>query len=162
MQLNAFRQKLEDDVFACSLCTDCGYIAGDRDALHPFKIYFVCFNTVGYMNASPLGFQSFKRWYVRHVIQHFALQRAAGSWQFPSDHMVLCQGLGHRMKVCLSLSYQYWCAYFLSHPMCKSHSISFCISLRGHCSIGSCIFSVFMEGGRFRRLLSFHLGLEYS
>lgn len=61
MQLNAFRQKLEDDVFACSLCTDSGYIAGDRDALHPFKIYFVCFNTVGYMNASPLGFQSFKR-----------------------------------------------------------------------------------------------------
>lgn len=39
--------------------------------------------------------------------------------------------------------------YFLCHPRCRSHSASFWISLRGNCSVNSCIFGVSVGRMRF-------------
>lgn len=45
-------------------------------------------------------------------------------------------------------------------PGCRSHLTGFWISLRGSCSMCSCIFDAFMGGGKFRNLLCHHLGPE--
>lgn len=154
------RQKLGYDIFAYFAYTDLSYKAGKGGVLHHFKICFVCYITVGFMNASPMDFQNLKSWNVRHVVQNLHSSQRSQKWWFPSDCMVLCQGWGFIVRVPLSLSYQFWCSYFLSHPKCKSHSFSFSFSLRGHCSTGSCIFSVFIQESWFRSLLWFHLHLQ--
>ena len=69
-------------------------------------------------------------------------------------------GVGVIWKVCLSLSCLFWCGYFLSHPMCRSHSTSFLVSLKESCSMCSFIFSTFVGKGKFRSLLCCHFGLE--
>lgn len=110
---------------------------------------------------APLESKAFKAGMLDMWCKPVTPQGEDGSWWFPSGHMVLCQQCRSMVKMCHSLSYQFWCE-FHSHPMCGSHSISFLISLRGNCSMCSCIFSVSMGGGKFRKLLCYHLGLEYS
>ena len=48
------------------------------------------------------------------------------------------------------------------HPLYSSHSVSFWISVRGNCSLGICVFSASVQGGKFRSLLCCHLGLDPS
>lgn len=118
------------------------------------KICFVCYNTVGFMNASPISFQRLKS----------CLHSSGRSWKLVVPFWLYgaVPGIEVYSENVPQPFLSILMCYFLSHPMCKSHSISFCISLRGNCSIGSRIFSAFVEGGRFRSLLCFHLGLEYA
>lgn len=54
----------------------------------------------------------------------------------------------------LSLSYIFQCEYLLNHPMHRSHSTSFWISLRENRSMCTCIFTESMRGRTFMGLLS--------
>ena len=85
------------------------------------------------------------------------LQREAGSWRFLPYCMALVWGCGV-WREHISLSNPFQCGYFLSHPICKSCSSSFRISLRGHFSMCICPFGAFMGGGKFRSLLCCHFG----
>lgn len=67
-------------------------------------------------------------------------------------------GIGFMIRVCLGLSSSFWCRYFLSYLMCRSHSTIFWISLRGNCSICSCALGASMGGRMFRSLLCCFLG----
>lgn len=62
--------------------------------------------------------------------------------------------------MCLNLSYLFWCGYFHSHRIRRSHSASFWISLRGSWSMCSCIFGVLLGGGNVRSLMCHHLDLR--
>ena len=88
----------------------------------------------------------------------FAPRREAGSQVFLSDCMVLCHGWRFWQE-CLSLSFVFWCGYFLIYLMCRSHSVSFWISFWETCSMGSCTFGVFLRRMKLRRLLCCHLSL---
>ena len=82
-----------------------------------------------------------------------------GIFKFPHESMLLCWQ-GGLWQVFLSLSYLFWCGYFLVCLMCRRCSASFWISFRGNCSVCSCRFGVFVGGDEFRGLLYYHLGLE--
>ena len=71
-----------------------------------------------------------------------------------------CAGGWGWWRVFLSLSYLFWCGYFLVCSMCRSCSASFWVSFRGNCSVCSCTFSVSVGRREFRSLLCCHLGLE--
>ena len=117
------------------------------------------------LGAHPLG-GSLKSWGTR--CGSVTPQGEAGSWRFPTDWMLLhcytavdswhCARVGFMARVCLSLSSPFSCGYFFSHLMGRSHSISFCISLRRNCSVCTCIFRMFMGGRNFRGLLFCHHG----
>lgn len=61
-----------------------------------------------------------------------------------------CSGMGFKVKVCLSLFYLFQFGYFLSRPMCRSHSTCFWISLRGNWSFCSYTFVASMGGREIR------------
>ena len=88
---------------------------------------------------------SLKNWSTRCVVQTIYFSSKAGSWRFPSDSMVLCQGWGLQ-KGCITA--------FSTHFHVDTFSFSFCvgltqlvfwISFRGNCSMYSCS-SVSMGG----------------
>ena len=106
---------------------------------------------------SPRG--SVKSSDARCVIQTLFSSRRSWELGVPSQLYGPVPGVGFVVRVCLSLSYPFWyCEYFLICLICKSHSGSFWISLRGTCPLVSCTFSASMEGGRFKSLLYCHLG----
>lgn len=69
-------------------------------------------------------------------------------------------GMGFMVRVSPSLSYLFLFEHFLSCPMYRNHSTLFWISLRGGCSMYSCMFGASLGGGKFRNLWCCYLGLE--
>lgn len=85
----------------------------------------------------------------------FGLQGEARSWDFSPDCKALCCGWSWCQECGKnSLSYLFWCAYFLICPTCRSCSASFWVPFRVNCSICSCTFGVSVWGGE---LLRHHL-----
>ena len=94
---------------------------------------------------------SLKSWGARCVLQ--TLHSLGRSWEL-GIHSWLCGTVpmvGFMARLCLSFSYPFLCGHFLSHPIWRSHSPSFWISLRGNCSLCHCIFSMSMEEVKFRK-----------
>ena len=103
----------------------------------------VCYNPVGLMNISPIGFQNWVIWEtlspryesLKSLGCIVVVQTLHSSWII-WELGVLSELYGSLMgvcifmlKICLSLSYLFQCCYSLSLPMCKSHSTSFWIPL---------------------------------
>ena len=65
---------------------------------------------------------------------------AQGSWELEIPFWLYgtVLGMGFVARVCLSLSYLFWCGYFLIHLMCRSCSVSLWISFWETCCMGSC------------------------
>lgn len=61
-----------------------------------------------------------------------------------------CTRVGFMVRLFLSLSYLFWCVFFLVCPMCKSHLGSFWISFRLNSSTGSYRFMCLWEHVRSR------------
>ena len=137
----------------------------------PYNKCLVCCCPVGLMNASHSSPQNQVIW-GGAVPQMAALKVGvldvcskpfvplgeAGSWGSPSWLQGTMPRVGFMMRECLSLLNPFRYGYFLSCPMCRSHSTSFWISFRGNRSICSCIFGVSMGGRKVRNLLCHHLG----
>lgn len=88
---------------------------------------------------------------------------------FPPSCKALCRGWGFWWE-CIShfkaldgleIAFQSPWWYFLSCPMCTSHSTNFWISVSGNRFKCSYIFGVSVVGGKFRSLLCGHLGDIY-
>ena len=78
---------------------------------------------------------SLKSWGARCVLQ--TLHSLGRSWEL-GIHSWLCGTVpmvGFMARLCLSFSYPFLCGHFLSHPIWRSHSPSFWISLRGNCCV---------------------------
>ena len=71
--------------------------------------------------------------------------------------------MGFMVRLCLSLSYWLQCGFLLTCLMwrdCSATLYGVCLFVEGNCSIYSCRFSVYLEGGKSRIFLCCHLELE--
>lgn len=113
---------------------------------------------LGLLEVYPLG-GSLKIWGTRCVAQNLGFSGRSWNLRVPSYCMFIVSRLGFMARVFLSLSYPFWCCYFLSHLKCSRHSTCFWIFLRGNCSICSYTVGVCMGGRQFTSLLC--LGLDF-
>lgn len=94
--------------------------------------FFVCDSPVGELGVvgSHTSGVSLKSWGIRYVIQ--ILYSFGRSWELgvPSWFYGSVPGMGFMMRVCLSFSYPFRYGYLLIHLVCRSHSVSFWLSLR--------------------------------
>ena len=129
------------------------------------KCFIACYSHVGFveckphwlselgdLGSCPLG-GSVKCWGTRCVVQTLHCSRKSWELEFSSQLCGSVLAVGFIARVC----YQFWYKSFLSHPMCRSHSANFWISLRENCSMCGCVFGASMGGGILRSFLCRHL-----
>lgn len=151
----------------CPLCAqplspEWGLKDSIASANYPLSVKYsicVCYSPVRLLDASPVDFQSSSFWgpSTRWVLKVEMLGVGyklicpwGRSWEMRVSSWLYGIGLVVRfmMRVCL-LPYPGECGYFLIFPMCRSHSASFWVSLRGNCFT----FGVSIGGGKVRNLL---------